>query len=441
MRWIADFAYLLTGLFFFPVLAYQAIMQRKNRRGWRERFGFVRKFDPERPRIWIHGVSLGEIDATPKLAAAIRRRFPDHDLIFSTTTDTGFARAVELYGRPNVFRFPLDFSLVVSRVLRRVRPTMIVLVELEVWFNLTRLASARGVPVAVVNGRLTERSARRLRRLGPIGRSMFRCLSWVGAQDEAIAARFASLGVDPSRIAVTSSLKWDSALLDEAATSDKSMALATGIDGRRPVWVCGSTGPGEERIILDAYRRLEVSIPASRDGSPPESPRPYLVLVPRKPERFDEVAALIQEMGYRCLRRRDCLNRESPPETDSAVLLVDTTGELRSFYALADVVFVGRSLVPMGGSNLIEAAALKKPVLVGPHMENFRLPFATLRNADAIRVVENAPELAEAVQEFLSDRNVAAEMAGRAHRVVMENRGATERTVEGLARFIHQGCC
>ena len=159
MRWLADIAYLFAGLIYLPVALYHALILGKNRRGWRQRFGGVPTFDPTVPRIWIHAVSLGEINATPRLVAALRERLPETDVVFSTTTDTGYARAVQLYGADCVFRFPLDSSLVVSRVLRRVRPTMIVLVELEVWYNLVRIAARRGIPVAIVNGRLTERSA------------------------------------------------------------------------------------------------------------------------------------------------------------------------------------------------------------------------------------------------------------------------------------------
>ena len=194
MRWLADLVYVLTGLAYLPVALYQAAVLGKNRRGWRERFGSVPLRDPGKPRIWIHAVSLGEINATPRLVDALRKHLPDHDIVVSTTTDTGFARAVQLYGREHVFRFPLDFSLVIGRALRRIQPTLLVLVELEVWYNLTRMATARGVPIAVVNGRLTERSARRLLVLGPLGRQMFRSLAWVGAQDEAISDRFRRVG-------------------------------------------------------------------------------------------------------------------------------------------------------------------------------------------------------------------------------------------------------
>jgi len=472
MRWVADLIYLLAGLVYLPVALYNALMVGKNRRGWRQRFGFVPKFRLNSEgkntagRIWIHAVSLGEINATPKLVEALRQRLPHHDIVFSTTTDTGFARAVQLYGAEKVFRFPLDFSVVISRVLNRVAPTLIVLVELEVWYNLVRMATHRGISVAVVNGRLTQRSARRLSWLGRPVRSMFSDLAWVGAQDETIAARFRQLGVRPDRIVVTSSLKWDTALITDRVEGAEELALALGIDGAQPLWVCGSTGPGEEAIILEAYRKLlrNAKTPKRQNAetvgraSPAEiakSPScqitkskidnrqstipPLLSLVPRKPERFDEVAELIERCGFRCVRRSQrpdgipsASHRETDSPTEPVVVLGDTMGELRKFYCLADVVFVGRSLVPMGGSDPMEVAALGKPILVGPHMENFHEPVEALKEAGAIRFVRTADDVASSVAELCTDRSTAQSLGILARDVVRGRQGATQITSDRL---------
>lgn len=434
MRWLADFVYLFAGLFFLPVAIYQAVVLGKNRRGWRQRFGFVPVFDPSppqsglerlrRPRIWIHAVSLGEINATPRLVETIQSRRPDVDFVFSCTTDTGFARAVQLYGVDRVFRFPLDFSPVVSRVLHRVRPTLIVLVELEVWYNLVHQAAQRGIPVVVVNGRLTERSFRRFRRLGSIVRGMFSKLAWVGAQDDSIANRFKELGTKPDRVAVTSSLKWDSADVTDEVEGASLLAAALGLDDNRRVWVCGSTGPGEEAMVLEAYRLLKDDIHS----------RPVkLVIVPRKPERFDEVARQIERAGFACVRRsRHADGARVEILADDAVILGDTMGELRKFYSLADVVFVGRSLVELGGSDPMEVAALGKPIVVGPHMKNFELPVEALQAKDAIRCVDSSVSLAREVQSLLGDRAISQGLGSRAREVVIENQGATDRTVDAL---------
>ena len=424
MRWLADLVYLVVGLLYLPVAIYNALIVGKNRRGWRDRFGFVPQLDPTRERVWIHAVSLGEINATPKLVEALRRRRPDCDIVFSATTDTGYARAVQLYGRDCVFRFPLDFSLVVSRVLRRVKPTMIVLVEQELWYNLVRRATHEGIPVVVINGRLTERSAARLAKLGGITRNMFGDLAWVGAQDDLIAARFVALGASPDRVEVTSSLKWDTATVGDSVEGADALAREVGFDRSQPLWVCGSTGPGEEALILQAYGRLLDD--AGGDG-------PSLAIVPRKPERFDDVAQLIERSGFRCVRRSRSGGDTAPvSKDDRVVVLGDTMGELRKFYSLADVVFVGRTLVPMGGSDPMEVAALGKAMVVGPHTDNFQMPIDALRKADALRAVESADELPAVIGELLADAALRQTLAERARKVVLENQGATGRTADRL---------
>lgn len=430
MRWLANVVYLIAGLLYLPVGLYQVIVVGKNRRGWRHRFGSVPRFPGGCQRIWIHAVSLGETNATTHLVDELKRRLPDVDIVFSTTTDTGFARAVDLYGASRVFRFPLDFSFVIGRVLRRVKPSLIVLVEQEAWPNLVRMSTARGIPVTIINGRLTVRSARRLRRLGRVVRAMFADLAWVGAQEAPIADRFQRLGVAPDRIEVTSSLKWDSATVTDAVDGTDELAYTLGLDRSKPVWVCGSTGPGEEAMILQAYQRM-VEAPT------PAAPPVQLVIVPRKPERFDEVARLITREGFRCIRRGEH-NEHRPAERVSGptVFLGDTMGELRKFYALADVVFVGRSLVPMGGSDPMEVAALGKPVLVGPHMENFAGPTDALIAGGGVEVVPDAARLTECVLRLAADRSEAQRRGAGGRTTVIANQGATKRTVDRLAGLL-----
>lgn len=442
MRFLADLVYLLAGLLYLPIALYQAIVRGKNRRGWGQRFGFVPRFDPSRKRIWIHAVSLGEINATPKLVEMLRERWPNVDVVFSATTDTGFERAVKLYGADRVVRFPLDFSFVVNRALRRINPAMIVLIELEVWYNLVHSAARRGIPITIVNGRLTQRSAARFRRLGAFTRSMFHKLTWVGAQDEAIASRFQELGVPQDRIEITSSLKWDSASLTDHVPGQEALAHSLGLDRSRPVWVCGSTGPGEEEMILEAIRRryfrqivgTGTAQPTPHNETVPDPP--IVVLVPRKPERFDEIAQLITRQGFTCIRRSTSPDgsRRAPLSTTD-IVLGDTMGELRKLYALADIVFVGRSLVPLGGSDPMEVAALGKSMIVGPHTNNFSLPVGLLRQAQALQVVSSPEELIEAVACRLADPASARSEGARARDVVRENQGATERTAAALIRI------
>ncbi|MBU0716940.1 MAG: 3-deoxy-D-manno-octulosonic acid transferase, partial [Planctomycetes bacterium] len=301
----------------------------------------------------------------------------------------------------------------------------------------------RGVPVVVVNGRLTERSMRRLQRLGRFARTMFADLTWVGAQDSTIAGRFRALGVPEERVEITSSMKWDTAAVADRIDGAEELAQALGIPRDRPLWVCGSTGPGEEALILGAFHQVLQDWPTLAQSVQGESGEgggfgpPALAVVPRKPERFDEVADLIGRLGFSVVRRSECDGEAAGARIpESAVFLGDTMGELRKFYSLADVVFVGRSLVPMGGSDPMEVAALGKPIIVGPHMENFRLPVDALAGADAIRVVASADALPATVEGILTDPALASGLGARAKDVVARHQGATGRTTDAIVQVL-----
>jgi len=423
--------YLLAAVCYLPMVAYQMVVQKKNRRGWRQRFGHVDFAPPKGPRIWVHAVSLGETNAARLIVEQLSARLPDADILISTTTDTGFARACELYGADRVFRYPLDFSWTVRRTLDRLRPSMIVLVELEVWPNLMALTRSRNVPVVVVNGRLTERSFRRLRRFSFAGQRAFESLRWVGVQDATIAGRFRGLGVAPDRLTVTGSVKWDTVTLGSTVDGAADLQRAMGIDSGKQLWVCGSTGPGEEASILDAYTKLRATRPDLQ-----------LAIIPRKPERFDEVARLIERGGYTCRRRSRQPDGSQIPsctgQDGSWIALGDTMGELRKFYALADVVFVGRSLVPMGGSDPMEVAALGKPMVVGPYMDNFAAAVSAFEKHQAIRPIESTSDLAGAIDDLLAHPARAQQMGALARRVVEDNQGATGTTVDRLIAILNE---
>ncbi len=443
---------LLYDLFYVFALAlgWPWLLWRRLRRGpgslsFRERLGNV----PSRPVaaqcVWLHGVSLGEINATRTLVAELRRRAPETVVVVSSTTATGLTRARELYPNLAVFRFPLDLSPVLTRVFDRVRPSTIVLLELEVWPNLIEVARRRGVPVVIANGRVT--AGRTLRAFGwPVLRQvaarMMRGVRWIGAQDETYAARFMQLGALPERVEVVGSLKYDAADLADAVAGQEQLAADLGLSDCEPLWVAGSTGPGEEAILLEAYARLLERRPDLR-----------LAIIPRRPERFDEVAQIVASAGFTCVRRSgrpapaplvEAARRLAPPhaaqldapasgvDSRPAVLLGDTMGELRKFYGLATIVFVGRSLVPMGGSDVMEVAGLAKPALVGPHTENFAEAVALLRGAGGCRVVADGDALRVAAAELLSDESARARMGVAAREVIASRRGATERTVDRI---------
>ncbi|NLX14599.1 MAG: 3-deoxy-D-manno-octulosonic acid transferase [Phycisphaerales bacterium] len=435
MRFLVDLFYLLAVILVTPVLLYRMLVSGKYRSGWLERLGYLPDL-PESssiwPRVWIHAVSVGELNAVRGLIAAWRKESPESSFLVSTTTDTGYARARELFPDLIVVRYPLDMSRFVRRALNRVGPRLIVLVELEVWYQFVTQAARQNIPVAVINGRLSAKSIKWFNRIGPLSRRMFGALRWVGAQDEEYAERFRQAGVPAGQVEVMGSLKWDTAeIADELAGTDE-LARAMGIGRRRPVWVCGSTGPGEEKVILQAYQTLHRRHPTLQ-----------LVIVPRKPERFDEVANLIRQTGYQVIRRSESPDGTTRPPAVKSVMLGDTMGELRKFYFLASVVFVGRSLAAMGGSDMMEVAALAKPIVVGPHNENFADIVAKFQKHQAIRVLSKDLEspdvlasLTRVVAQLVDNPTPARQLADNARAVVQANRGATKRTLKYLMEMV-----
>lgn len=431
MTLLLDLIYALAVGLGWPYLLYRRWKRGPGQTTLRQYFGNL----PSRPVaahcIWIHGVSLGEINATRTIVAEVRRRLPDAVIAISSTTQTGMARAKALYPNHYVFRFPLDFSFVIRNVMKRVRPSVIVLMELEAWPNLIEVARHRRIPVIIANGRVTEdRSMRRFRwpAIRWLARRMFRQIRWVGAQDATYASRFIELGVHPERIQITGSVKYDAADLADSVEGQDQLAAEMGINTQKPLWVCGSTGPDEEEQILDAYDRLIEDLPDLQ-----------LAIIPRRPERFDPVAQRIVDRGYACLRRST--GAPTVPKNvvePRPVFLGDTIGELRKFYALATVVFVGRTLAPMGGSDVIEVAGLAKPVIVGPHVENFAEAVNLLASEGACRQISSGRSLAGAVSDLLRHPQRRAQMGRAGRAAIQSRRGATAATVDRMVDFIRE---
>lgn len=408
--------------------------RRKVLSAFRQRMGHVTaQRDPAKPAVMIHAVSMGEINATPALVQMLQQADPSLHIILSTTTEDGHNRASELYlGKPNlsVIRYPLDFSKSVTRVLEALKPDVVVLMELEIWPNFLRACAHREIPVVLVNGRITPPSFRKYRWIKPIAGAMFRRLTGICVQDETYAQRFIALGANPGRVLITGTMKFDTAEVAGRVAGDDELATALGLfPGAEPIWVCGSTGPGEEEIILRAYRTL-----LARHS------RLRLVIVPRHRARFDEVARLIADARFVCVRRSVTTGPGAiPPPTPSSaaippVILGDTMGELRKFYSLADVVFVGRSLVDLGprqhGSDMIEPAALAKPIITGPFTGNFAEVMAKFRAADAVMEVTDEETLTQTVSVLLFSPEQAHGMSRRAQSVVIREKGATQRHAE-----------
>ncbi len=397
--------------------------RRKVLTALRERMGDVAERADAGDAVMIHAVSLGEINATRALVGKLREKRADLNVIVSTTTKTGFEQATKLYGKAEkttVIRFPLDFSSAVERVLDHLRPGVVVLMELEVWPNFLKRCEERSIPVMVVNARLTTSSFANYRRGGFIVKKMFRRVAKVCAQDEVYAQRFRELGVAEDRVMVTGTMKFDTAEIAEHVEGDPELARAVGLksDEAEKVWVCGSTGPGEEEIVLSVYRRMVRRFANLR-----------LVIVPRHPERFEEVAQLILARGFPCVRRS-----RGEVMQGNRVVLGDSMGELRKWYSLADVVFVGRTLVDLGprqhGSDMIEPAGLGKAVVVGPWTRNFAEVMSRFREGEGMIEVKDEKALEAAVEGVLAGSIDGAGMGKRGQEVVRKNQGATERNVE-----------
>lgn len=364
------------------------------------------------PRILAHGVSVGETNALVPLVEALGDSDAQPDVVVSASTSTGFRRARQLHlGRREVVRFPLDLTWMVARFLDTVRPDAVVLAELELWPAFMAACARRRIPVCVVNGRLSARSFTGYRSWRPFVRPMFSRLALVVAQTDIYRERFVHLGVPRHRAVVGSSLKWDAAHQDADPAAARALAAELGIDAGTALIVAGSTGPGEEAALIR-------NLPAGCQ----------LLLAPRNPDRWDEVAALVPGM-----RRRSGASGQSPPTPGPPVFLLDTIGELTAAYLLADAVFVGRSLAPMGGSNPLEPVAAGKPTVIGPHHEHFADIVSTLAAGGAIEV---SAEPMRVIQRWLGNataRNAAVRAGSRA---LATHSGASARTAGLVLRTL-----
>ncbi len=398
---------------------------QKYREGLLERLGWVRLAErPEdQPLIWVHAVSVGEVLAVSRLVGELDAAFPGCRLVVSTTTRTGQELARERFATDRVFYCPLDLPWAVRAYLNALKPRLLILAETEFWPNLLSGCFRRGIPVAVVNARISDRSWPRYRRLRWLWRPFLRRLSRVLAQSETDAERLKAIGCCPERISVAGNLKFDVRAAGEAEATVQLKALAA---GRRLV-VAGSTLEGEEAALLATWPQLLEA-----------DPQLAMVLAPRHPERFGAVAVLLDRSGFKWVRRSDW--RSQPvdalkPLAAGEIVLLDTIGELASVYSLASAAFVGGSLVPAGGHNPLEPAQFGVPIVMGPHYANFRSIADDLRARDAIRIAAKE-ELAEALIELLRDRIAAQAIGERARRVFDEQAGATGRCVDAMRELL-----
>lgn len=382
------------------------------RRRWRERLGWYGD-RPLAAGIWIHAVSVGETQAAAPLIKYFLDKHPDLGVMVTTTTPTGSARLRALFeDQVRHVYIPFDLTPILTRFLNRVRPRLVLVMETEIWPNMLRVCQGRGIPVILGNGRLSARSARGYARLGGFARQTFSRLSLVAAQTNADAQRFIDLGVPSERVRVTGSIKFD--LRQPASLQDSAEAMRRLWGTDRPVWVAASTHEGEEEPLLKVHRQILARLPTA-----------LLVLVPRHPERFDRVASLAGRLGLPAVRRSS--GRSCGPE--DAVFLGDTMGELPALIAAADAAFIGGSLVPVGGHNLLEAAAAGVPVAIGPHAFNFAQITELLVQEGAAVQVANADALANLMVDWLDDAATRARIGENGQRVVASNRGALGRLI------------
>lgn len=416
-----------------PFWLLKMLRHGKYRAGLAERFGRVpsrlrlseAEFGASSGAIWVHAVSVGEVLAIAGLVQKLREQFPDRRVFVSTTTATGQKLARAKFGEENVFFFPLDFGFAIRPYLSALRPALVVVAETEFWPNFLRLARASGAQLAVVNARISDRSLPRYLRFQALIRRVLQNVSLFLAQSEEDMRRLIGIGADPARCKVSGNLKFDIAppATPPTIVAQLREALLRGSAGA--VIVCGSTVEGEESGVLAAFRRvLEIS------------PTAVVVLAPRHPERFAAVTELVAASGLKWWRRSQW-NATDP--VSGGVFLLDTIGELGAIYALADIAFVGGSLAPRGGHNILEPAMYGVPVLVGPHTENFRDIVELFQRANAVLVVKNANELGTVFVELLADGKRRRELGNRAGELVRSQSGATQRTVEELSILLRVG--
>jgi 3-deoxy-D-manno-octulosonic-acid transferase len=402
-----------------PYWLYQMVFHGKYRKGFRERLGRIpaRLGTISQPAIWIHSVSVGEVLAVGELVRHLRAELPGHRVFVSTTTDTGQRLAQERFGQENVFYFPLDFRFAVRRWFQVLRPELVVIAETELWPNFLRAARMQGARVAIVNARISDRSLHGYRRWKWLIAPVLELPDVFLAQTEQDAQRLAEIGAPAARVLTTGNLKYDVPRPPAPAIVEE---LRGALASAGPILVCGSTVEGEEPLLLGAF----TNILASHAGA-------VMLLAPRHPHRFDSVESLLRELKLPFWRR----SKWTGGPIRGGVLLVDSIGELSALYALADLAFVGGSLVPRGGHNILEPAQHGAAILVGNHTENFREMVGLFQSRDAVRVVGPA-ELPLALMQLIANHAERRALGERAAETLRLQRGATQRTLAQLKHLL-----
>ena len=416
-----DVIFLIFTAVYLPIYLFKG----KFHRGFLRRFGFLPEgLNLDRP-IWIHAVSVGEAVSVKGLVGELRKAYPHKKLVISTVTATGNKIARGLIGDGDLLTYlPLDFSFIVRKVIKKINPSLFIIAETEIWPNLITCLHKQKVPVVTVNGRISDRSYSGYRAIKLLIRPILRKVGKFCVQSETDALRLVNLGVDKGNIQVTGNVKFDINL--EAAAGFDPLAgrkkLMLGLDDK--LWVCGSTHPGEEEIIIKAYKELLLSFPKLK-----------LLLVPRHPERSKDVGRLVSGNSFMPVFISS-ISGACPTCINNPIFILDVMGELLNYYSAADIVFVGGSLIKTGGHNILEPASQKKPVIFGPYMFNFRdIAQLFLENKAAV-MVDDYQDLANKAKEILASNLLSKQMVERAYELIIRNKGATKKNIEVIKQLI-----
>jgi 3-deoxy-D-manno-octulosonic-acid transferase len=419
MRYLYSALFTLLAPFYLLRLYWRGFKAPAYRERWRERFGLLDEAQRQ-GGIWVHAVSVGEVLAIARLVRQLLERYPDLPVLITTTTPTGAERVRALFGDEVEHRYaPIDLPWVVRRFLRVYRPRLLILVETEIWPNLIHYARRAGVPSLLANARLSLRSAQRYHRVAALTREALRNISVIAPHGEADGERFLTLGARPNQLQVTGSIKFDVHL--PGSLREHADVMRRDWGSERPVWLAASTHEGEDELLLQAHARVRKQIDDA-----------LLVLVPRHPERFDRVAQLVQDAGFPLVRRSE----QRPCEAQTAVFLGDSMGELTLFMGASDLAFIGGSLVPHGGHNILEAAAQGVAVVFGPHMFNFSEISELFLAQRAAVQVDSVDALSEQVIGWLGDASERSRIGEAGRALVDKNRGALARLMRLVERLL-----
>lgn len=424
IRICLNFCYLLLLLLFSPFLLYAALFKGKYREGFCQKFlgDAPLKKKPESPssrRIWIHAVSVGEVNLASVILKEWEKRNPNFEFIVSTTSRTGMELARKKFVGKTVFYAPLDFSWAVKRALKRIQPDFLVLMELELWPNLLLAAEKMNIPIWIMNGRLGEKSFRNYSRIRPLMRRILRTLAFVTTQDEVGAERFLALGLEKDRVVNVGSIKYDGAVSDRKNEKTQTLAALWSVQPEDKIFLVGSSQNPEEEMALNAFKKLK-----------PAHPELRLILVPRHAERFAEVGKLLEKSGLEFLKRSEITENTPESVRRKPILLVDVIGELGAWWGTSFVGFVGGSMGNRGGQNMLEPAAFGTAVSFGPNTWNFQDIVSSLLASKAAVVVHDGEEMCEFVRKCLEEPEFAETLGRNARELVAKQQGALQRTLD-----------